>query len=324
MELVPIHKLFDIKYGNSLELTNLEQCKESHPNSINFVSRTEKNNGISAFVLKVEGVKPNPANTITVAVSGSVLATFLQPEPYYTGFHVLILNPRKKMRTDELLFYTMCIRKNKYKYNYGRQANKTLKDILVPKFIPQEFADIDSVKLNTLNPQRVINQEFELGTKKWLHFRIGDIFDVVSIAKSVDLLNLEKDENGVNYVGRTRENNGITARVLPSDDLVDLINKGNCVTIAMVGDSTCSTFFQYSDFFASQNILVLRSKYMNQYSALFIANIIQLEKYRFSYGRTLTKSFFENYMIKLPSKEGNPDWQFMESYIKSLPYSSSI
>jgi len=96
MELVPIHKLFYIEYGNSLELTNLEQCKKSHPNSINFVSRTEKNNGIPAFVLKVEGVKPNPANTITVAVSGSVLATFLQPEPYYTGFHVLVLNPRKK------------------------------------------------------------------------------------------------------------------------------------------------------------------------------------------------------------------------------------
>ena len=45
--------------------------------------------------------------------------------------------------------------------------------------------------------------------KKWLYFRIGDIFDDVSIAKSVDLLNLGKDENGINYVGRTRENNVI-------------------------------------------------------------------------------------------------------------------
>jgi len=29
--------------------------------------------------------------------------------------------------------------------------------------------------------------------------------------------------------------------------------------------------------------------------------------------------------IKLPvDKKGNPDWKFMEDYIKSLPYSGSI
>lgn len=154
--------------------------------------------------------------------------------------------------------------------------------------------------------------------KKWLYFRIGDIFDDVSIAKSVDLLNLGKDENGINYVGRTRENNGITARVCTSDSLIDLINEGNCVTTVMVGNSTCSTFFQHSDFFASQNILVLRSKHLNQHNALFIANIIHLEKYRFSYGRTLTKSFFNNHMIKLPSNKDDPDWQFMEDHIKNI------
>ena len=155
---------------------------------------------------------------------------------------------------------------------------------------------------------------------KWLYFKIGDIFDDISIAKSEDLLNLERDENGVNYIGRTRENNGVTARVRFFDVLIDSINKGNCITVAMVGDSTCSTFFQGTDFFASQNILLLRNKYLNRYNALFIANIIHLEKYRFSYGRTLTKGFFENHIIKLPSKEGVPDWQFMEDYIKSIEH----
>jgi hypothetical protein len=28
--------------------------------------------------------------------------------------------------------------------------------------------------------------------------------------------------------------------------------------------------------------------------------------------------------IKLPSDDGKPDWQFMEDYIKSLPYSSNL
>ncbi len=142
MRLVPLHTLFDIKYGNSLELINLEQCSKHCPNSINFISRTEKNNGISAFVLKDEKIMENPANTISVAVGGSVLASFFQTKPYYTGYHILVLSLKKQMSIAESLFYCDCIRLNRYKYNYGRQANKTLGGIMLPAEMPNEFKKI--------------------------------------------------------------------------------------------------------------------------------------------------------------------------------------
>src|SRR6266496_5946974 len=103
MKLVPLNILFDIKYGNSLELINLQVCSKEHPGAINFVSRTEKDNGISAFVQRTEEEQENPANTISVALGGSVLSSFLQPEPYYTGFHVFVLSPKKPMSKLELL-----------------------------------------------------------------------------------------------------------------------------------------------------------------------------------------------------------------------------
>ena len=96
-------------------------------------NRTENNNGISAFVEEELDVDKNPAHTLTVAVGGSVLSTFYQPLPFYTGFHVLVLEPKKEISVVEMLFYAKCISSNKYKYNYGRQANKTLKEILIPK-----------------------------------------------------------------------------------------------------------------------------------------------------------------------------------------------
>ena len=40
--LVKISDLFTIKYGNSLELINLVQCKSIDKNSVPFISRTEK------------------------------------------------------------------------------------------------------------------------------------------------------------------------------------------------------------------------------------------------------------------------------------------
>jgi hypothetical protein len=61
-----------------------------------------------------------------------VLETFLQIEPFYSGRDLYVSRPRTEMTTDELLFYCCCIRANRFRYSYGRQANRTLKGLLVP------------------------------------------------------------------------------------------------------------------------------------------------------------------------------------------------
>lgn len=49
------------------------------------------------------------------------------------------------------------------------------------------------------------------------------------------------------------------------------------------------------------------------------------EYYRFSYGRAVYSSVAEMMRIKLPvTPSGEPDWKFMEDYIKSLPYSVNL
>jgi hypothetical protein len=102
------------------------------------------------------------------------------------------------------------------------------------------------------------------------------------------------------------------------------INQRNCIVIPMVGESTCYALFQKSPFYASQNVLIFRSSKLNVFNALFLNKIIELERFRFSYGRTLTKLFISQHYIKLPSVDNKVDWQFMEDYIKSLPYSSNL
>ena len=48
-------------------------------------------------------------------------------------------------------------------------------------------------------------------------------------------------------------------------------------------------------------------------------------QYKFKFGRKAFKNKFQNEIIKLPAtKDGDPDWVFMENYIKSLPYSDNI
>lgn len=125
---VRIDEIFEVHYGSNLELNTLTLDS----NGINFVSRTAKNNGVSARIKPVAGLDPIEAGVLTVAGGGSVLETFLQSDPFYSGRDLYYLKPRIELSTQQKLYYCMAIRANKYRYSYGRQANRTLKELLIP------------------------------------------------------------------------------------------------------------------------------------------------------------------------------------------------
>lgn len=121
-----VQELFNVIYGVNLELVNCIETDKNDPEAVAFVSRTASNNGVSAFVKPVPGVEPQPADTITVAGGGSVLATFLQTQPFYSGRDLYLLYPKESIPHKAKLFIATLIKANKYRYNYGRQANVTL------------------------------------------------------------------------------------------------------------------------------------------------------------------------------------------------------
>ena len=79
--MIELGKLFDSVYGANLEFKRMTPDNKGIP----FVSRQEKNNGVVSRVRIIDEISPNPANTISVATSGSVLSSFLQKEPYYSA-----------------------------------------------------------------------------------------------------------------------------------------------------------------------------------------------------------------------------------------------
>lgn len=125
-----VGELFDIRYGQSLELNRLSQVIP--PQGVNFVSRTDRNNGVSARVEAPTGVVLGDPGELTVALGGSPLATFLQPEPFVCGRDVAILEPKSDMTDAEKLYWAMCIKANRYRFSYGRQANRTLSLLKLP------------------------------------------------------------------------------------------------------------------------------------------------------------------------------------------------
>jgi hypothetical protein len=121
-----------MEYGHSLELNRLEQL--SGRDAVNFVGRAARNNGVTSKVAPISSIAPASAGTITVALNGQGGAgvAFLQPFPYYCGFHVMILTPRLPMTEQELLWWATCISANRFRFGFGRQANRTLKGLKLP------------------------------------------------------------------------------------------------------------------------------------------------------------------------------------------------
>lgn len=127
-----ISDIFEVEYGVNLELNKCEETTLDDVEAINFVSRSRENNGVTAYVKNIPEITPQSAGLITVAGGGSsVLSTFVQQKPFYSGRDLYLLIPREEMSIYTKQFICTIIMANKYKYSFGRQANKTLAQIKI-------------------------------------------------------------------------------------------------------------------------------------------------------------------------------------------------
>lgn len=312
-----VDELFYLHQGNGFELYNMSHSPTS---MISFVSRTAQSNGVVGKVDPVGCLAPFPAGYITVALGGSVLSSFVQKDPFYTAFHIMVLQPKREMTFQEKLFYCMCIQSNAYRYSYGRQANRTLKDIALPDEVP-EWVNRTSVEpiltANTASP-------LSLDYGRFKEFLLSDIFEI-QYGINLELLNCvpaDDDPAAINFVARTSQNNGVVARVKP---LPGIAPQPAGVLTCAGGGSVLSTFVQNEPFYSGRDLYLLIPKYpMTTAAKLFCCTVIEANKYRFSYGRQANKTL-PLLPIKLPATEkGTPDFDIMDNYIRHLPYGDRI
>lgn len=309
-----LDEFFDLRYGHSLELNALAQV--APPAGVNFVSRAMGNNGVTAHVLTDE--KPGQPGEITVALSGNgVLSSFVQPEPFVTGFHVMILTAKDPaMTTVEKLWWCRCIWENRHKFSYGRQANRTLGSLLVPDEAPSWVSELSVPTHDGLS--RAIAPDVELSDPQaWPLFALEDLF---TVKKGRRVTKAQRVPGTTRFIGASEKNNGIT-------DMCDLepMFDSHCLTVPYNG-SVGFAFYQDRPFCASDDVQVLIPKEdVTRWALLFVATIIRVEKTRFSYGYKWNMARMKKTSIRLPADAaGEPDWDYMDSVMRGLPFSAAV
>lgn len=316
MNLVPLNKIFDVRYGNQFDLYKLEIDEDSN---INFVSRSSQNLGVICKVSTYNDTEPFSAGLITITLGGTyVLSSFIQQDKFYTAQNIKVLTPKRDMSYNEKLYYCKAIEANRFRYtSHGREANITLDMLLMPEKVPIEFLEIKVEKINIVDELPLISSSFPLVQDSWRNFDLNYLFKITG-SQTTSLLELEKYGDGkYPYVTTQATNNGVEGFYnFYTED-------GNILTVDSAVLGYCS--YQPENFSASDHVEKLIPKFrMNKYIGMFLVTILNLEQYRYNYGRKCSQARMKQIKLKLPTKNGQPNFDFMKNYIKSLSYSKSI
>lgn len=325
-----ISDLFDCKLSKG-DLKESE-CDEG---SINLVSSGTLNNGI---VKRIEEAGDGKAEIFT----GNCLTLdmfcncFYQDEKFYSVSHgrVNILIPKFELNRQIGLFIATLLNKEQYRFSYGRAVYNSFAENIVIKlpttlsgspdwnYITDFMNEIETRESssNLRNSIKTSNasKNDKINTDGWKEFSFDELF---IIKKGTRLTSDDMEPGNINFIGAIDNDNGVR-ETIGNGFKYD----GNCITVNYNG-SVGEAFYQYEPFWASDdvNVLFLRDRLMNKYIGLFLCTLIKKEKFKYSYGRKWNLEQMKKSFLQLPiDKVGKPDWDYMENYVKKLPYADKI
>ena len=301
---------------------------------------------------------------LTVARTGSSGYVTFQEHGCCVGDSAKLLLLKGKKKTKNIYLYLRTIlMANKYRYTFARKVTEEnyLNDIIelpineddeidyeyMENYIMQINGDVASIPdyflqegyekacwyLDTIDQDdfekeyagKICDDEIVLDTDKWIEFHLYDIFEI-HVGNKFDRSKMSMGAPTVNFVGRSSENNGVTAFV---DEIegTEPYKEGN-LTVALGGEYLGSCFIQDYPFYTSQNVNVLIPKEdIDIFTKMFIAHLVRYESannYK-AFARELNAHIKTDFVIKLPATVfGKPDYEFMSKYIKSLSFSKKL
>lgn len=295
--------------------------------NIPLISSGDSNNGIVKFVIKGdEKSQKFSKDKLTFDMFGKI---FYHPYEFYSVSHgrINILSAKVNVSSFILMFLVTVLEKSSRNiFSYNRMASskriKKLK-IKIPinndntpdyNFMEQYIKE----KYFNLKSQIKEKQKYEitdwreLSEVEWEVFEMENIFEFKQ-GKSKGLNHL-KIGGTIPYLGAKYNNNGVLAFV---DSTNNVISKGNCISFIRNGEGSMGySIYKKEDHIATSDITNGYNKYLNKYNGQFISTMSNLVrgKYNFGYKRSLTR--LKKEQIKLPSINNQPDYNFMEQYMK--------
>lgn len=296
--------------------------------SIPLVSCGGSNNGIVDYIDENGDGKAQifPSECITVDM---FCQAYYQPNPFFAVSHgrVNVLIPKKNFEKNILLFFCAMINNEKYRFCYGRAVYSNVIKKLEVKLPITEHNSVDWDYIKSFMGKIKVNFPMTKNTaiqvknvELWKYFSIKKLFTKLQIGKAQD--SILQDGDDCLYLGAKKTANGVM-RTCQYDS--ELAHDGNCIVFICNGQGSVG-YTNYMDrpFIATTDLVMGYNEHLNPYVGMFLVTVLDLERPKYSFGRKW-KTHLADTEIKLPATaDGKPDWEYMENYIKSLPYGDCI
>ena len=356
---INVNEWEEFKISNLFEVvgsktTSKDTLEEIGAGEFPYITTSAQNNGVEGYY----NYWTEKGNVITVESACMGFSTY-QAKEFSASDHVELLKPKFELNAKIGLFLVCLINNENFKFSYGRKCNQTkIKNMIlrlpicrdedgqpvidntykysekgyVPdfKWIEEYIKTLNYQPLTTSNGGAKLKFS-SLGVDKWKEFKIGSFFE---IKRGKRLTEEDREKGNLEYYSASEFNNGLTDRISNP-----LFIEENALIYTTFGDC----YYVPNKFTASDEISIWKYKGVDVYNALFIATIVNQNKYKYAYGRKAFKNKYEDEIIKLPicyesdgitpikdrdcvySTEGYvPDFDLMKKYILQLPYGDRL
>lgn len=343
---------------------NKDDLKFTGHGGLRYITRTGVNNGCEMIVSALEIPRKYVEKGNAISIGDTTATCFYQDEDFVTGDHMVVIRAKWLNRYNGLFIVGILKNEQyKYSYGRAFLIDRIQNTVIrlpieynvdgTPYIDPNytyseegyvpdwQFMEeyIKSLRHKPLTTSNKSSDELPLDIENWKEFKVGNFFDIHPTKSLKDVTSSDCVEDGVTpLVVNQSYNNGVAGYVN-----YEPTEKGGVITFSDTWEGE-TFFYQHYDFIGLSHVQGMYPRYnMSEKVLIFMVTMLEFEsKDRYSYGRKKRRELINKSYIKLPiqynldgtpfydeskkySDDGYiPDWQFMEDYIKSLPYGDRI
>jgi len=308
-----------------------------------YVIRSNVNNGIKGYITQ-ETKYLNQGNTISFGQDTATM--FYQKKPYFTGDKIKIFSLKERELNEKLgLYFITAMRMAFSTFSWGSSSfdEKVLKKVRISlpittndsvdfNYMEECISELVEERISELEKERISELEgylkvtgfndyiltteekkaiekFKNGEVHWKDYNVENLFGKSTRGKR--LKSMDRISGNLPFVTAGEANEGISAYI---GNNVDIFSK-NTSTIDMFG----SAKYRNYDYGADDHVAVVHTEKLSKYAVMFVTSALNKSAYagQFDYSRNFYAKDADELSISLPTKNMQPDFDFMETYIKA-------
>lgn len=300
-----------------------------------YVIRSSVNNGIRGYITQ-DLQYLNDGNTISFGQDTATM--FYQKEPYFTGDKIKIFSLKERELNEKLgLYFITAMKKAFSTFSWGSSSfnEKVLSKVMISlpvthtgeidyAYMEERISELEEERISELDAYLQVTglkdyvltpeeqeaiDKFKNGELHWEFYNVKKLFGKSTRGKR--LKSLDRVSGILPFVTAGEANEGISAFI---GNNVEVFSK-NTSTIDMFG----SAKYRNYDYGADDHVAVVHTEKLPKYAAMFVTSALHKAAHagQFDYSRNFYAKDADGLFISLPTQNKQPDFAFMETYIKA-------